>query len=58
MAAWMGNCYGSQPILHLGEQTILSSCGVQQGDPLGFALALHPIVEKIKEKVPGLLVDM
>ena len=61
MAAWIENCYGSQPILHLGEQTILSSCGVQQGDPLGplgFALALHPIVEKIKEKVPGLLINV
>ena len=28
MAAWMENCYGSQPILHLGEQSILSSRGV------------------------------
>ena len=57
----MENCYGSQPILHLGEQTILSSCRVQQGDPLGpqgFALALHPIVEKIKEEVPGLIINV
>ena len=42
ISAWMECCYGAQPILH---HTILSSSGVQQGDPLGplgFAL---PIVE-------------
>ena len=47
MVAWLECCYGSQPLLHLGERTILSCCGVQQGDPLGpleFALALHPII--------------
>ena len=51
--------YGSQPIV-LNNQSILSFCGVQQGDPLGplgFSLALHPIVRKIKEQVPGLVVN-
>ena len=41
--------------------TLLSCCGVQQGDPLGplgFALALQPIVEKVKKKVPGLLINV
>ena len=60
MAAWLECCYGSQPLLHMGEHTILSCCGVQQGDPLGplgFALALHPIIEKIKVDVPGLLIN-
>ena len=60
MAAWLECCCGSQPLLHLGEHTILSCCGVQQGDPLGplgFALALHPIIEKIKEEVPSLLIN-
>ena len=60
MAAWMENCYGAQPILHLGADFILSSCGVQQGDPLdplGFALILRPIVERIKAEVPGLYLD-
>ena len=55
MAAWLESSYGSQPHLHLGEHTILSCCGVQQGDPLGplgFALSLHPIIEKIKEESP------
>ena len=45
---------------HLGSSTIYSCCGVQQGDPLGpfgFALALHPIIEKVREKVPGLLIN-
>ena len=60
ISAWMECCYGAQPILHLSDHTILSSCGVQQGDPLGplgFALALQPIVDRIKREVPGLLVN-
>ena len=60
MAAWMESCYMDQPFLRLGEHTILSSCGVQQGDPLGplgFALILQPIIEKIKEEVPNLLIN-
>ena len=60
MAAWMESCYMAQPFLRLGEHTILSSCGVQQGDPLGplgFSLTLQPIIEKIKEEVPNLLIN-
>ena len=60
MSSWLECCYGSQPVLFLGEHTILSCCGVQQGDPLGplgFAVALHPIVERIKREVPGLLLN-
>ena len=44
--------------LHLGNLTILSCCGVQQGDPLGplgFALALH--IENVNRTVPGLLIN-
>lgn len=55
LSAWMGCRYGSQAILHLGEHTILSQSGVQQGDPLGplgFALTLHPIIERIQSEVP------
>ena len=60
IAAWMECCYGAQPILHLADHTILCCCGVQQGDPigpLGFALALQPIVERIQCEVPGLLIN-
>ena len=60
MAAWVESCYGSQPLLYLGDDKIFSSCGVQQGDPLGllcFALTLHPVVEQIKREVPGLLIN-
>ena len=52
--------YGSQPILHLEDKNILSCRGAQQGDPLGplgFALALQPLVKKINELVPGLLIN-
>ena len=60
MAAWLECCYGAKPLLHFGNHIILSCCGVQQGDPLGplaFSLALHPIVERIKREVPGLLIN-
>ena len=60
MSAWMEMCYGAQPFLRFGEHSILSCCGVQQGDPLGplgFSLALHPLVEKIRTQVPGLVIN-
>ena len=60
ITAWMECSYGSKPILLLGDQSILSCCRVQQGDPLGpldFSLALHPIVRRIKDEVPGLLIN-
>ena len=60
LAAWLESCYSSQPLLHLGSDTILSCCGVQQGDPLGplgFAITLQPIVERIKAEVPGLILN-
>ena len=60
LSAWMECSYGSQPILLLNNYSILSCCRVQQGDPLGplgFSLALHPIVRKIKEQVPGLVIN-
>ena len=47
-------------LLHLGGDTIKSRCGVQQGDPLGplgFALVLQPIIERIKREVPGLKIN-
>ena len=57
LSAWMESCYAGQPFLLLGTDSIRSCCGVQQGDPLGplgFALTLHPLIEKIKAEVPGL----
>ena len=50
----------SQPILLLDDQSILTCHSVQQGDPLGplgFAQVLHPIIKKIKESVPSLLIN-
>lgn len=57
LSAWMESCYSFQLILHFGNWTILSSYGVQCGDPLGplgFALTLHPLIELIKSKVSSL----
>ena len=60
LSAWFECCYGIQPILHLGNEVIRSCSGVQQGDPqgpLGSALTLHPVVERIKCKVPNLRIN-
>ena len=60
MAAWVENCFGSQPFLYFGDDKIFSSCGVQQGDPLGplcCTLTLHPVIEQIKREITGLLVN-
>ena len=60
MSAWLEMSYSTQPLLQYGDFTILSCSGVQKGDPLrplGFALALHPLVEKINEQVPGLVIN-
>ena len=61
IATWMESCYSCQPVLHLGQDSILSCVGVQQGDPLGpqgFALTLHPLIEKISAEVPGLSLNV
>ena len=61
IAIWMECCCEAQPLLHLGDGTFLSCCGVQQGDTLGspgFALALHPNMKRIKNGVPGLLINV
>ena len=60
IAAWMESCYSCQPIRHLSQDSILSCCGVQQGDslgPLGFALALQPLLE-LKAVVSGLSLNV
>lgn len=60
LSTWMESYYSCQPILRLGQHTILSCSVVQQGDPLGplgFALTLHPIVKRIQEQVPGLTLN-
>ena len=61
LAAWMESCYSCQPLLHLGEDTIHSCCGVQQGDPLGplgFALSLQPLLEHLQTDVSGLRLNV
>ena len=60
LSTWLEFCYSCPSVLHFGDHTINSICGVQQGDPLGplgFALTLHPIIEKVKSEVPGLLAN-
>ena len=60
ISAWMKCSYRAQSPHHLSDHTLYSCCGVQQGNllgPLGFALALHPIVRRIQHQVPSLLIN-
>jgi hypothetical protein len=61
VSAWAECCYGSPSFLFMDNSTmIMSECGVQQGDPLGplfFSLALHPLVESIRDACPKLLLN-
>ncbi len=60
LSPWMEACYSCQPNLLMGNHSILSCCGVQQGDPLGplgFALTLQPIVDLIQSEVPDLSIN-
>src|SRR4051812_28527021 len=56
--AWTEWCYGSPTVLLYNHaDIIISSCGVQQGDPLGpflFSLVLAPIIEEIQALSPDL----
>ena len=61
LAAWMESCYSCQPLLHLGEDTLHSCCDVQQQDPLGplgFALTLQLLIERLQADVSGLRLNV
>ena len=58
LSPWIEWCYCSQSILLLGDRSLLSCCGVQQGDPLGplcFALTLQPVIERINQTCSAML---
>ena len=51
----------AQILVLLPALTACSDCGVQQRDsldPLGFAIRIQPIVERIKAEVPGLILNL
>ncbi|KAI3822031.1 hypothetical protein L1987_09612 [Smallanthus sonchifolius] len=53
ISAWVDFLYGQPARLYVGNDYIWSSTGVQQGDPLGpllFALVLHPLVLRIRDR--------
>ena len=54
---WAVTCYGAPSFLQFGSSTLISSSGVQQGDPFAgdcFAITLQPILEIIEAEVPTL----
>ena len=57
-AKWADTCYAAPSHLFFGDKRISSSSGAQQGDPLSilfFSLVLQPLIERIKEECPDLL---
>ena len=60
VAKWMEATYGSQAELIFGDSIIYSCQGFHQGDPLAclfFAVVLQPIIRRIAEEVPDLLLN-
>jgi hypothetical protein len=59
LAAFVEWCYGSHSLLFFGSKDVLlSRTGYHQGDPLGpllFAVGIHPIILKLLEQVPDLI---
>ena len=54
---WAVTCYGTPSFLQFGSSTLISSSGVQQGDPFAgdcFAITLQPILETIETEAPTL----
>ena len=61
LAPWMECCYGTQSALNFGDVIIPICSDVQLGDPLsplGFSLALRPLVESVKVEVPDLNINV
>ena len=57
-AKWAETCYAAPSHLFFGNKRISSSSGAQQGDPLAtlfFSLVLQPLILRIKEECPNLL---
>ena len=57
-AKWAESCYQSSSHLFFGKNRLSSSSGAQQGDPLAilfFALVLQPLLERINDQCPTLL---
>ncbi|KAJ0878423.1 putative reverse transcriptase domain, exostosin [Helianthus annuus] len=53
ISTWVDFLYGQPARLYVGDEFIWSTTGVQQGDPLGpllFALVLHPLVHRIRDR--------
>ena len=61
LSAWFESCYGSAPFLYYRNRSLASCSGVQQGDPLGplgFALALQPVLEHLASSVSSLRLNL
>ena len=57
VSVWMESGYSGQPLLLLGNDVVHSCCGVQQDDPLGVSLTLHPIIKRTRTAIPTLALN-
>ena len=54
------SCYSAPSTLFLGDTTLLSAEGIQQGDPLGpllFCLVIHPLVQQLQSELRIFFLD-
>lgn len=58
---WVKFCYAQPSHLLFGDKRILSSSGIQQGDPLStllFSLTIHPVLSRLAEKYSSLAANV
>ena len=61
LSRWVECSYSTDSVLHFKDHSLLSHCGIQQGDllgPLCFALTVQPIAMRIKRELPNLLCNV
>ena len=61
LSRWVEYTYDCESLLFVGGFHLLSSLGVQQGDPLGpllFSITLQPLILALSEKFPDLLLNI
>ena len=60
VAMWVEACYSTQPLFHLGPTQFVAFVECSRGTPigpLGFAITLQSMVERIKAEVPNLTIN-
>ena len=54
ITAWLESCYACHPLLFFGDDLPRRVQQVDPLGPLGFAVTLHSLIERIKTSIPNL----